>query len=172
MSATSAGLHSEAGSRLWTDNRQQTSGRWSSARFHQSQAPHRQQCLSPGAVAAPHLDAVWGAATWRRGWWIECLGPRWPSPTRTAWHPLQTAHRGSVTNPKVKDVSLTLRICRQKRPKFSSQTRLCKYELCSEVDAVQFIHLLHVPPLQLYQVLYGVLQLLAAGRQIDSSPLC
>lgn len=46
---------------------------------------------------------------------------------------------------------------------FNSQTDLCEYELCSEVDVVQFISLLHISPLLFDKTLYGILQLLA-GR--------
>lgn len=47
----------------------------------------------------------------------------------------------------------------------SSETDLCKYELCGEVDVVQFLRLLHLSPLLLHQDLYGVLQLLAVKPQ-------
>ena len=40
---------------------------------------------------------------------------------------------------------------------------LCKYEVGREVDAVQFLRLLQLPPLVVDQDLDGVLQLLAAG---------
>lgn len=47
----------------------------------------------------------------------------------------------------------------------ASPTHLCKNELGSEVEGVQFVGLLQLPPLLLYQALDGVLQLLAVTQQ-------
>lgn len=41
------------------------------------------------------------------------------------------------------------------------RTDLCKYELCGEVDVVEFIGLLHVSPLLPHKVRDGIVQLLA-----------
>lgn len=40
--------------------------------------------------------------------------------------------------------------------------------MCSEVDEVQFICLLHISPLLIYKALYGILQLLAMRQHISN----
>lgn len=47
----------------------------------------------------------------------------------------------------------------------ASWIHLRKYELSSEVDGVQFVCLLQISPLLLYQALDGILQLLPVTQQ-------
>ncbi len=67
-----------------------------------------------------------------------------------------------------KEKSFFLEIKEQNGSNFISQTNLIEYELCCEVDVVQFVCLLHISPLLFYKALYGILQLLPVRKQQNS----